>query len=131
MGVPIKIPGADSIDPVAPARDPGVTATPEEFGAGVGQSMAHLGDAAVSLGAHLYNKQQDAQDQVYVQTHQISMAPAIAQAQLDAQQKFPDGGPEYMQALNTGLQEVNDGVTAGLGEGGVAGSPAAPGRGDM
>ena len=121
----VRIPGPESIDPVAPARDPGVQATPEEFGAGIGASAANLGSAAVSLSAHLYNKQQDAQDQVYVQTHQVSMAPAIAQAQLDAQKAFPDGGPEYMQDLNTRLQAANDGVTQGLAQRGLQPSQGA------
>jgi hypothetical protein len=130
MAVQVKIPGADSIDPVAPARDPGVTASPEDFGAGIGASAEHLGAAAVSLGAHLYNKQQDAQDQVYVQTHQVSMAPAIQQAQIDAQKAYPDGGPEYMQDLNARLQQANDGVTQGLAQRGLRPSQSAQARVD-
>jgi hypothetical protein len=130
MAVTVKLPGADAIPDVAPARDPGVQATPNDFGAQIGASAANLGNAAVSLSAHLYNKTQDAQDQVYVQTHQVSMAPAIAQAQLDAQKAFPDGGPEYMADLNQRLQSANDGVTQGLAQRGLQPSKTAQARVD-
>ena len=60
MGVGIKIPGADSIDPVAPARDPGVRADPNDFGANIGESLTHLGNAAVAVGAHLDQKREAA-----------------------------------------------------------------------
>lgn len=121
--VAVRIPGAEQIDNVAPARDPGVQASPEDFGANIGASLTHLGDSAGTLGAtlnslneHLIAKRQGAEDQVYVQTHEISRAPAIQQAIIDNRKAYPDGGPGTMEDLNTRLQAANDGVTAGLAD---------------
>jgi hypothetical protein len=114
MGVPIKIPGADAIDPVAPARDPGVRADPSDFGADIGASMEHMGAAAVSLGAHLYNKRQSAQDDVYSSTYDVQANPALTQTVIDTKKQFPDGGDGFMEALQTNLDKTHADVTAKL-----------------
>lgn len=87
----IKIPGADQIEQVAPVRDPGVTATPDEFGANIGVSAEHFGDALTSLGAHLYAKQQKATEDAWVQTNSIDAAANDQQAIYDNRKAFPKG----------------------------------------
>jgi hypothetical protein len=126
--VAVRIPGADSIDSVAPARDPGVQANPEDFGAGVGQSTANFGASLVSLSAHMYAKQQDAADQVSVQTNMVNMAPAIAKAHLENQAAFPDGGPASVNDLNARLFAAKDGVAAAMKARGLEPSKAAQAR---
>lgn len=117
--VAVRIPGAESIQEVAPARDPGVQASPADFGAGIGASMEHLGSAAVSLSAHLYQKRQAAEDQTYEQTYNVSAAPALQQAEYAARKQFPDGGPGYMQAANESYQRAHQGVIDALAQRGL------------
>lgn len=117
--VAVRIPGADAIDPVTPARDPGVRADPADFGADIGAGMEHFGDAAVSLGAHLYQKRQGAQDEVYSSTYDVNAKPALTQAVIDTKQQFPDGGPGFMEALQTNLDKTHADVTAKLASQGL------------
>jgi hypothetical protein len=124
--VAVRIPGADSIDPVAPARDPGVRADPSDFGADIGAGMEHFGNAAVSLGAHLYQKRQAAQDEVYSSTYDVKANPALTQTVLDTKAQFPDGGPGFLEALSTNLDKTNEGVHASLQQSGLA--PSASGQ---
>lgn len=125
MSVPVRIPGADSIQEVAPTRDPGVQATPEEFGAGVGASAANFGAAAVSLGAHLYEKRKAAEDQTFEQTYNVNAAPALQKAEYDARKAFPDGGPGYMEDLNTRAQQAHQGILDALSQRGITPSDTA------
>jgi soluble lytic murein transglycosylase-like protein len=80
VGVPVKIPGADAIDVPAPARDPGVTATPDSFGAAIGEGMQHLGNAAVEVGALMDRKREAA-------AAAMALPEATAKFQLDAIQR--------------------------------------------
>src|SRR6266704_1033207 len=112
--VAVRIPGADSIEPVAVARDPGVRADPSDFGADVGASLQHLGNAAVSLGAHLYQKRQAAQDDVYSSTYDVNANPALTQTVLDTKKQLPDGGPGFMEALQANLDKTHTDVTTKL-----------------
>ena len=123
--VAVRIPGAESIDPVAPARDPGVRAAPEDFGADIGAGMQHLGNAAVSLGAHLYNKRQAAQDDVYSSTYDVQANPALTQTVIDTKKQFPDGGPGFMEALQQNLDKTHADVTANLASRGLQPSESA------
>lgn len=125
MGVGIKIPGADSIQEVAPARDPGVQATPEEFGAGIGASAEHMGAAITSLSAHLYDQRKTAEDDVYAQTYRVQAEPQLAQAAIDAKKAFPDGGAGFMEDLKNRTQQVHDQVTSNLATSGYSPSQKA------
>lgn len=121
----VRIPGADSIQEVAPARDPGVRADASDFGADIGAGMEHFGNAAVSLGAHLYQKRQSAQDEVYSSTYDVQAQPALTKTVLETKQQFPDGGPGFMEALQTNLDKTHTDVTAKLAEQGLQPSDAA------
>lgn len=77
MAVPVRIPGPDSIDAVAPARDPGVRADPNDFGANIGESLSHFGNAAVEVGALLDQKREAA-------AAAMAIPEATAKFQLDA-----------------------------------------------
>lgn len=126
MGVPIKIPGADSIDPVAPARDPGVQATPNDFGANIGESLSHLGATAVEVGAHLDQKREAA-------AAAMAIPEATAKFQLEATQRqqkqattTPTSAAAAGQTFNDDLGPVQDQIVAdtkakyGLNDLGVA-----------
>lgn len=117
--VAVRIPGADSIESVAPARDPGVRADASDFGADIGASMEHFGNAAVSLGAHLYQKRQAAQDDVYSSTYDVNASPALTQTVLDTKKQFPDGGPGFMEALQQNLDKAHQDVTSKLASQGL------------
>lgn len=96
--VAVRIPGADSIDPVAPARDPGVQASPDSFGAQIGEGMQHLGNAAVEVGALMDRKREAA-------ASAMALPEAQAKFQLDAiqrQQKIATSNPT--SAAGTGQQ---------------------------
>lgn len=75
--VAVRIPGAAAIDTIAPARDPGVTATPDSFGAQIAVSGEHLGAAAVEVGALLDRKREAA-------AAAMALPEATAKFQLDA-----------------------------------------------
>lgn len=124
MAVQVKIPGADQIDVPAPARDPGVRADASDFGADIGAGMEHLGNAAVSLGAHLYLKRQNAQDEVYSSTYDVNANPALTQTVLDTKKQFPDGGPGFMEALQKNLDDTHAKVTQDLANKGLQPSDA-------
>src|SRR5882757_3143921 len=117
--VAIRIPGADNIQDVAPVRDPGVRAYPEDFGANIGASAERLGAVTASLSAHLYEKRKAAEDQTFEQTYNVSAAPALQQAEIDARKAFPDGGSGYMQDLNTRAQQAHQGILDGLAQRGI------------
>lgn len=97
MGVPIKIPGADAIDVPAPARDPGVQATPDEFGAGIGESLHHFGETAVEVGALLDRKREAA-------SAAMAIPEATAKFQLEAiqRQQKQAAGPAPASAASAG-----------------------------
>src|SRR5258708_23074266 len=109
--VAVRIPSADNIQDVAVARDPGVRGDPSDFGADIGASAQHFGNAAVSLGAHLYQKRQSAQDDVYSSTYDVNANPALTQTVLDTKKQFPDGGPGFMEALQQNLDKTHADVT--------------------
>lgn len=75
--VAVRIPGVDSIADVAPARDPGVRADPNDFGANIGESLTHFGNAAVEVGALLDRKREAA-------AAAMAIPEATAKFQLDA-----------------------------------------------
>jgi hypothetical protein len=125
MGVPVHIPGADSIDVPAPARDPGVRADASDFGADIGAGAEHFGNALVSLSAHLYNKQQEAADRVAVDRATVE-APAVVQKTIfDTQQQFPEGGPQVTDALKTNLRTNLEQLRKQQSESGLTLSPKA------
>lgn len=98
--VAVKIPGSESIQDVAVARDPGVQASPESFGSQIGEGMQHLGNAAVEVGALMDRKRQAA-------AAAMALPEAQAKFQLDAiqrQQKIAASKP--VSAAATG-QEVD------------------------
>ncbi|MFK4647226.1 soluble lytic murein transglycosylase-like protein [Bradyrhizobium ottawaense] len=100
--VAVRIPGAESIDRVAVARDPGVRATPEDFGAQIGEGMQHLGNAAVEVGALMDRKREAA-------AAAMALPEATAKFQLAAvqrQQKIPTEKPT--SAAATGQQVDTD-----------------------
>jgi hypothetical protein len=98
--VAVRIPGASSIDPVAVARDPGVTATPGSFGAQVGDSMSKLGNTAVEVGVMLDKKREQA-------AAAMAMPEATARFQLEAVQRNQKiAGTKPVSAAATG-QEVD------------------------
>lgn len=123
--VAVRIPGADSIDQVAPARDPGVRADPSDFGADIGASAEHFGNAAVSLAAHLSAKRQSAQDDVYSSTYDVNANPALTQTVIDTKKQFPDGGPGFMEALQANLDKTHQDVTQKLASQGLVPSDTA------
>lgn len=100
--VSVRIPGADSIDQVAPARDPGVTATPDSFGSGIGESLSKLGNTAVEVGAMLDKKREAA-------AAAMALPEATAKFQLQAvqrNQKIANSRPT--SAAGTGQQVDTD-----------------------
>jgi hypothetical protein len=112
----IKIPGADQIQDIAPTRDPGVQANPNDFGAQIGTSTEHFGDALSSLGAHLYQKLQTATADAWVQTNNIDSAAATQQAIYDNRAAFPkgdaDGGTASQDDLNARLAKADTDAAA-------------------
>jgi hypothetical protein len=108
--VSIRIPGAESIDQVAPARDPGVQATPDEFGAGVGESLTHFGTAAVEVGALLDRRREAA-------AAAMALPEATAKFQLEAitRQQKQAAGPAPASAASAG-QATNDDLAAVQGQ---------------
>ncbi|MHC2163143.1 lytic transglycosylase domain-containing protein [Bradyrhizobium ottawaense] len=100
--VAVRIPGAESIDRVAVARDPGVRASPEDFGSQIGEGMQHLGNAAVEVGALMDRKREAA-------AAAMALPEATAKFQLAAvqrQQKIPTEKPT--SAAATGQQVDTD-----------------------
>lgn len=100
--VAVRIPGADAIADVAPARDPGVTATPDSFGAQIGEGMQHLGNAAVEVGALMDKKREAA-------AAAMALPEATAKFQLQAiqrNQKIATSNPT--SAATTGKEVDTD-----------------------
>lgn len=123
--VAVRIPGADSIAEVAPARDPGVRADASDFGADIGAGLEHMGASIVSLSAHLKDKRSDAENNVYAQTYRVQAEPQLAQAAIDAKKAYPDGGPGFLDDLKQRTQAVHDQVTANLATSGYTPSEKA------
>jgi hypothetical protein len=86
--------------------------------------LQHFGDAASSLGAHLYLRRQQAQDDVYSSTYDVNANPALTQTVIDTKKQFPDGGPGFMEALQTNLDKTHADVTARLAAQGLQPSEA-------
>lgn len=101
--VAVRIPGADSIDPVAPARDPGVQATPDSFGAAIGTGLEHFGNAAVEVGALLDRKREAA-------AAAMAIPEATAKFQLEAvqRQQKQAAGPPPASAASAGVTASAD-----------------------
>lgn len=106
--VAVRIPGADSIQNVAVARDPGVTATPDSFGAGIGESLSKLGNTAVEVGVLLDKKREAA-------TAAMAIPEATAKFQLAAVTKrqesakvTPESAASAGATIDTDLKKVQE-----------------------
>lgn len=100
--VAVRIPGAESIDRVAVARDPGVQASPDSFGAQIGESLSKLGNTAVEVGAMLDKKREAAAAAMALPEAQAKFQLAAVQRQ----QKIPTEKPT--SAAATGQQVDTD-----------------------
>lgn len=110
--VAVRIPGSESIDNVAPARDPGVTANPNEFGAQIGTSLEHLGNAATSVGAHLDHQRNLAAGAMALPEAEAKMRLAVANRQIASRTQTWDSaeqaGRDFDGSTLTEQQKIVD-----------------------
>jgi hypothetical protein len=115
---PVRIPGPESIAPVAVARDPGTRrATGADFGAQVGDAVASggaavggavedFGKALGAIGEKLHRERQAAEDQVAVDTWELEHKPRLQRELLAARQEMPAGGEGFTAKLGERLSRA-------------------------
>lgn len=124
MGVSVKIPGADSIQDIAPARDPGVRAEPNDFGANIGESLSHFGDAAVSTASLLDQRRQAAEAAVSLPAAKADFNQRALIATNEATKATPASAEgfavQHKATLDGAAEEVFNRYAPGLGQMGQA-----------
>ncbi|PDT71740.1 hypothetical protein CO683_00850 [Bradyrhizobium ottawaense] len=104
----VRIPGAESIQEVAVARDPGVTATPDSFGAGIGESLSKLGNTAVEVGALLDRKREAAAAAMALPEATAKFQLAAVQRQQKLATEKPTSAAATGQQVDADLTPVQD-----------------------
>ena len=110
--VAVRIPGADNIQDVAVARDPGVRASPEDFGAQIGEGMQHLGNAAVEVGALMDRKREAAAAAMALPEASARFQLEATNKQQELSKKTPTSAAGYGQEYNDTLQPTQDQIIA-------------------
>lgn len=111
----VRLPGPDDIARVGVARDPGASASPDDFGAQIGAAQMRAGQALQNvgqIGLQLAEERQNAEDKVFLDTFDLEHSRAANQTFLDAQTQAPQGGAGFTStvdaALETGVDPIID-----------------------
>lgn len=110
--VAVRIPGAESIDQVAIARDPGVRASPEDFGSQIGEGMQHLGNAAVEVGSLMDRKREAAAAAMAIPEATAKFNLLATQRQQELAKTNPTSAAETGAAYNDGLSQEQEKIIA-------------------
>lgn len=114
--VAVVIPGPGSVVGIAPARDPGVRANAEDFGAQTGAALADLGQTLSSIGTHLNNRRQQAEDDLYVQRAQMEANKDIYSTYLQKQPESIAGPDQFYKTIDNEVNRVETEVPKRLQE---------------
>lgn len=122
MALSVRIPSAQDIGTVAPASSISLreeTANADDFGAQSGHALANMGATLNEIGTRLAAERQAATDAVAESSYKLNYQPAAQKAVYDAQQRFPNGGPEQTKAVSDALGTVHQNTIQTLAQQGI------------